>query len=100
MLGNPSQEREYRSRLVAVLGRQARIVDRTAIDARRCAGLQATGSWHEFTQAVRERERRRITGASSRLLRQSHVDPATEECANRQYHAASQEFDPARGDDA
>ena len=100
MLVDRTQIREHRARHVAGLFFQIAVVDAAAVDARRGAGLEPVHAQRQFAQAVRERERRGIAGATAGVVDLADVDLAGEEGARGQHHGGRMEAQPALGDDA
>src|SRR5580704_1737333 len=99
MLRASAEIRKNRSRVIAVLLAQRREIDTAAVDARRCARLQASDAQWQFAQTRRQADRRWIAGPSAGVTLQTHMDLAAEERAGRQYDCRRTKLEPARGYD-
>ena len=73
-------------------------VNRTAIQTRWRAGLQAALRQFQFFEPGTERHRRRVTCPAGRVIVQPHMNLAIQECARRQHHRAASETDAHLGD--
>ena len=100
VLASATEERKDRHGFIAVLHQQSGVIDRTAVDARRRAGLEASDTQRQCAQAFRETVRRRIAGASARRLLESDVDLAAEKRADRKHDRTRRELEAHGSDDA
>jgi hypothetical protein len=95
------EKRKHRNRVqIARLFRQAREIDRAAVDTRRRSGLQPALRQLQFLQPRCQREGRRIAGATRRIVLQPDVDQAVQKRAGRQDHRLRAEADSRFGHDA
>ena len=99
MLATQADIGEHGHRLVAGLHREARVVDRATVDARRSAGLEPPHPERQLAQACREAIRRRIPRPTARRLFEADVDLAAEERPDRQHDGRRRELEPRGGDD-
>src|SRR5262249_35653478 len=99
MLAASPEKGEHRHRLVAGLFLEAGVVDRAAVDARRCAGLEPTNAERPWAQTLRQSIRRRIAGATALVVRESDVNPAAEERTDGEHDGAGAKLDARLRDD-
>ena len=95
-----AHERHHRNRRIPRLFGHDRKIDRAAIDTRRCAGFQASHPQRQFTQALSQGDRRRITRASARIVLHTDVDKSAQECASGQHHGIGHETQTHLGHNA
>jgi hypothetical protein len=100
MIALAAEITEHRMRLVRVLHGELRIVDRAPVDARRRAGLEPRGAERQCAQALGELVRRRVPGATTGVVVETHVDAPREEGAHGQHHGGRAEFDAGDRDHA
>jgi hypothetical protein len=100
MVAAPAEVGEHRHRLVARLHGETGVIDRAAVDARRRARLEPADAERQRPQSLGEAIGRRIAGAAALIVRQSDMNLAAEERADRQYDRARAKFDAGLGHDA
>ncbi|MNF42940.1 hypothetical protein D3C84_240100 [compost metagenome] len=86
MLFLGTEERHHRDRGIAGLFGHHREIHRTAIDAWRGAGLQATDAQGQFAQALGQGDGGRIASAATGIVLQTDVDKSAEEGAGCEHH--------------
>ena len=94
----PRKENTGRRIIAGLLG-QAAVVDAAAVDARRCAGLEARHPRRDFPQPRGQRERWRLAGATARVVVESHVNTSGKEGADGQHHGRCLEARAGKRDD-
>ena len=82
-----------------MLNRQGAVVDATAINARRRAGLQSAAPRRDLAQLLGQSQRWRIAGAATRVVVESDMDAAAQEGADREHHARRLERDTGHRND-
>ena len=98
MLIGRSHKREDRHWVIAMLLRQHAEIDGARVNARRGSGFQPADAQRQFTQATRQRDRRRVAGASAAVVIQTNMDFAVKEGPDGQYHRFGSEFEAHLGD--
>ncbi|MDR9356858.1 hypothetical protein FEO99_05758 [Burkholderia multivorans] len=94
MLLGTAEEREHRNRIeIARLLFELREIDRAAVDTRRRSGLQPALRQLQLLQARRQRHGGRVARATARIVVQTDVDLAVQECTGRQHDRARAEPD-------
>src|SRR5580704_14884832 len=96
MLRASAEIRKNRPRVIAVLLAQRREIDTAAVDARRCARLQASDAQWQFAQTRRQADRRWIAAPPAGVPLQTHMNLAAKERAARQYDCSPTNLKPAR----
>ncbi|MNS97514.1 hypothetical protein D3C72_1318490 [compost metagenome] len=98
MLVHRTKEGHHRARRVAGLLVHHAVVQRTAVDARRRAGLQAVHLERPLAQARGQRGGRRVAHAAGSVLGRADVDLAGQEGAGGQHHGLGVETQAGLGD--
>ncbi|MNF34622.1 hypothetical protein D3C84_154680 [compost metagenome] len=97
LFGATEKGHQRRWRIPGLLGHQ-REIHRTAIDARRRAGLQAADPQRQFPQALGQGDRRRIAGTAAGIVLHADVDKSAEEGAGGQDHRIGEQAQAHLGD--
>ena len=100
VVGAAAQVGHHRARVIAGLFLHHRIVERTAVDARRGAGLQAVDRKRALAQARGQGGGRRVAHAPGGVLGLADMDLAGQEGAGGQHHGRGMEAQPGLGDGA
>ncbi len=86
MLRRIAEEGKYRHRIIARLFLHDGIVNGTAVDAWRRPGFEASGRQTNLAQSGSQRNRWRITSATSLIISEPHVNQPTEKSPRCQHH--------------
>src|SRR5690606_17678903 len=100
MVAAAAEVREHRDGFVAGLDDQPFVIDRSAIDAWRRAGLQAPDTERQGAKLLRETIRWRIPGPSALVVRETDVDLSAQARADRQHDGPGSKLDAGLRHDA